>query len=209
MQHVELQSHAKTAVANAYTALGRGYHGIHHLAFLWHCHKTLEGRQAVGLRAWLPEDHTKIATTIAAHDFIYDPQSTTNEINSAAWYMANAVHDGTPGVVPFTHLAILASADHFATRTVETSDDLLREWFLGLDLIPLAAPYDVFDAHTHLIRAEYHHLSDQEWNDGRLKFLRKAAGATPIFAHPVLESLFGATAKANIERSINELKSSP
>lgn len=176
------------------------YHGIFHLGFLWYCHVKL--RCLLGDRNNLVI-HQKVANFIASHDAIMKPREGhgVSEEQSAEWWLL--CYEPHPGFlltlehedISWVHGSVLATIDHFVPRT-----DLLQQWCLGLDLIPLAAPPDVFDKNTRLLRTEYSHLTDDEWANGRKGFLAKADKAPVLYQHPVLQRLFERRARANIAR---------
>lgn len=207
---------------NEYTQPTRGYHGLFHIAFLWHCHCTL----------WpeLPEDdvlrnyrrhHRWIANAVACHDVVYNSKSKANELDSAIWWRAavseswalpaydldkkTTYHGPDPYDIHWTAMAIEASADHLADRPMDTDDEKLLQWFIGLDLIPLAAPYELFDRNQMLIRAEYSHLTSAEWDAGRKAFLTKVDRHPVIYRHLELYKLFEADARANVKRALIEI----
>lgn len=189
---------------NAYGGHDRAYHGLFHIAFLWYCHTELAGNvPEITIQDW-----QQIADAIACHDVVYDAHLKTNEIESAIWWRQHAQQSKTiyrmPMKLDWTAMAIEASSNHFVVRPMVTHDDMLLQWFLGLDLILLAAPWPMFDMNQLMIRAEYAHLSQTEWDTGRKAFLTGTVGKT-IYQHPYLNSLFEATAKANIERSLAEI----
>src|SRR6185437_5941243 len=174
MNWVDLSGHHQDDLIEAYAAHSRGYHNLYHIAFLWDAHCRLGG----------PRDskaHRRIANAIACHDVVYNATSKINEHQSALWWAAKVrIHDTEPkrwSESATNHAdklwvvgAIEATADHFADRPMNIDDDILLQWFLGLDLISLAAPWNMFVRNTMLIRAEYSHLSDTEWNSGREAF---------------------------------------
>ena len=193
-----LKDKGRIDAINSYSHLSRGYHGIFHIAFLWYCHSTISSLTANNIfpknmkttiknrvyGVW--EVNKKIAETIFAHDKIYDAKSKTNELDSAKWYEKQTYLTGDNKI--WVSNAIKSSSDHFADYPLVTEDDYLLQWFLGLDLLPLAAPYDIFRMNQLMIRAEYSHLSDDEWNTGRNAFLGKITShfeihlSTSIFA---------------------------
>lgn len=176
------------------------YHGIFHLGFLWYCHVKLHC--LLGDRNNMVI-HQKVANFIAAHDAIMklrEPQGVSEE-QSAEWWLLS--YQSNPGFlfdidldhVTWVHETVLATIDHFVPRT-----DVLQQYCLGLDLIPLAAPPDIFEKNTQMLRTEYSHLSDEQWANGRKGFLAKADKAPILYQHPMLHRLFEDRARANIAR---------
>jgi predicted metal-dependent HD superfamily phosphohydrolase len=210
LAHVSLSKANKQFVLNSYTQGNRGYHGLFHISFLWYCHKTLWPIFFV-----IPVDpliqvevDILMADSIFCHDMIYDASSLTNEIDSAMWWKKKAYKSAN---VTWVQKAIEATSDHFADRPMDIYDNLLAHsqsrgllhWLLGLDLISLAAPYEIFNTNQLMIRAEYSHLSNAKWNTGRVGFLTKASNSL-IYRHPFFHKLCEADAKANLLRSLSE-----
>ena len=202
---------------NRYSHVSRGYHGTFHISFLWYCHSILSGMTAnnifpKNMKAAIKNRvygvwnvNKRMAETIFAHDVIYDATSKTNELESAIWYQKKYTYY-TDDTKSWVTNAIKSSADHFADYPLITEDDYLLQWFLGLDLLPLAAPYEIFRMNQLMIRAEYAHLSDEEWNTGRTAFLNKITNHVEdgkyIYQHPYLRKLFETKAKENIKISL-------
>lgn len=192
----QLTKTARNHLKNAYMAGDRAYHNAYHIAFFWYCHRELSEELAV-------EDEMKFINAVACHDFIYNAQSKTNETDSATWWRKHASNEVNIMSIWWSSDAIEASANHFLDRPMDTPDQILMQWFLGLDLLPLAASYDIFDRNQLMIRAEYSHLTNTEWNVGRKAFLTKAQSSL-IYRHPKLQG-FEAPAKDNIKRALAEL----
>ena len=75
-----------------------------------------------------------------------------------------------------------------------------RTWVL--DLTPLGGSPEDFDRDTASLRLEAAHLTDAQWEAGRLSFLRRFAEAPSIFRSPTLADVFEAPARSNIARHL-------
>jgi predicted metal-dependent HD superfamily phosphohydrolase len=216
MSVAQLAPHDKEALLDKYGQETRSYHGVWHISFLWYCHVTLRPLLVKHCLGAMSADSPNIidrviATLIATHDVEQKPAEPhgTSEKKSAEWYMARRLMP-QPGPLmtvglseewhTFIHDAIIASASHVAERPYMTFKDILLHWFLGLDLILLAAPADMFDMHGLMIRGEYHHLTSMGWTTNRKKFMKHFSEAKTIFYHPVLRDLFEDRVRANIKR---------
>ncbi len=184
-------------IRNVYGGHDRAYHGTFHIAFLWYAHIHL--RNIDGAPSALYD--YPIANAIASHDYIYDAKFTENELASARWWRT---HGAGSDKFHLVYDAIKATKNHFDERPMETPDDYVREWFVGLDLIPLAAPWNIFQRNQLMIRAEYFHLSKKEWKMGRNAFLTKLCETDVIYRHPVLRQMFEQNAKRNAKQSLKE-----
>ena len=100
---------------------------------------------------------------------------------------------------------IRATADHLAYPD-PAADAPLRErarlWLLDLDLTPLGEADADFDRNTELLRCEVPHLSEAQYDAGRLGFLRKIAAAPRVYRTPTLAAEFEAQARANFARQL-------
>jgi predicted metal-dependent HD superfamily phosphohydrolase len=209
---------AKRELRNHYSQHDRLYHGMFHISFLWYCHDRLWDRVLCLPRPATNDNlnhHRMVANFIAVHDVIQLPREPhgTSEDASAAWFAFAATFDETHLISPETNISkmtwtcdvIRASANHFAdlpAYPLDTDEGMLAQWCLGLDLIPLAAPPTIFDQNAHMLRAEYSHLSDDEWAIGRRNFFDKVEAADVIYRHPVLRALFETAAQANVQRAL-------
>lgn len=188
-----------SAVLDLYMARNRLYHGIYHIAFMWDLHRKLS--TAFSSYEYLERAFSYIdaARSILYHDAVYNATSKTNEHDSAEMWLRDVRHEEPDWV----HGTIMATADHLADRPVESNEDKLREWVVGLDLAGLAAPWETFALNNRLIRLEYSHVSDAEWDNGRSGFMRALSGKK-IFKDTILYDLLEKSAHDNIERLLAE-----
>ena len=188
------------AYVSRYMKPNRQYHGINHIT----CMYKLSCKFSKYLnRPITPDENMKLRDAIIFHDVVYNPKSKRNEINSSkVWKKYSKLRDCCLHS-DWVEKSILATADHLADRPIETDEDRLREWFIGLDLASLAAPWEIFIFNNKLLRIEYCHVSDEEWNGGRTAFIHKLAAST-IYKDALLRSLLEDRAHKNIERLLNE-----
>jgi len=202
LSRVPLADRAKSALTAMMESEERHYHGVGHLALLWRRHRLYAA--AEGLTA--PEIETLIACAIAYHDCVYARGRSDNEARSAeVWLDASA---GTPlsdEDRAWVADTIRATADHLAYPD-PAADAPLREraraWVLDLDLTPLGEADADFDRNTELLRLEVPHLTDAQYDAGRLGFLRKISDAPRVYRTPTLAARFEAQARANFARQL-------
>jgi predicted metal-dependent HD superfamily phosphohydrolase len=180
-----------------YSEINRHYHGLYHISFIWAMHNVLSKTFVCTSYLQYSLAKERIADTTLYHDVVYNPKLTDNEARSAELW---GQIDGFGAWVTGT---IMATANHLAVRPVETDDDRLREWFVGLDLVSMAAPWEVFSLNNKLVRLEYGHVTDSAWNKGRTGFIEKLSGVQ-IYRDPILHELFEADAQCNITRLLKE-----
>lgn len=178
----------------------RHYHGAAHIALLWRRHRQFRAGLAIGAEPW----DTRIACAIAFHDAVYDARRCDNEAASVAvWQAARpAMPQEAQDWVAGT---IAATADHLGARPesgMAPEAWAARAWMLDLDLTPIGEAPAEFDANTRRLRREYAHLSDADWDRGRIGFLRRLAAAPVLYRSPALAAAFDAQARANLAREL-------
>ena len=189
-------------------------HRVYHT--LSHIYDILQGIELAQRFYSLSEFDVQILHTVTwYHDVVYDPQappgenenksanlfmnlyseeySTSTDINYFSPVIADMITEIIQGTINHT----IVSDDTFW----DGSATFLGVLFFDLDLRGMATDYD---ENAKLVRQEFSHLSDVEWNHGRRKFLESMLDR-PIFH----TSLFGAlesVAKRNIAHEYEQLK---
>ena len=180
----------------------RHYHGVGHLALLWRRHRLYAAAES--LRA--PDIETLIACAIAYHDSVYERGRRDNEERSAeVWMRASAGAPLSEADRNWVADTIRATADHVAYPDPVATAPLrerARVWVLDLDLTPLGEADADFDRNTELLRLEVPHLTDAQYDAGRLAFLRRLSNAPLVYRTPTLAAQFEAQARANFARQL-------
>jgi len=167
---------------------GRHYHTTAHIEAVLRHLDTLDARS--------------ITTAFSAffHDAIYDPRRSDNEEKSANYARAilGACRIGQASDVA---AMINATAGH------ELAEGLPAETasFLDADLAILGQASNVYQAYTLAIRAEYKHLSDDEFRTGRAAVLHSFGDRPTLFFTEAGRELWEAPARANIARELAAL----
>ena len=135
------------------------------------------------------------------HDAVYDPTASDNEAKSAELAKA-ALRDLDASIHEREEVArlILLTAGH----TVEP-EDRLGEILVSIDLAILGAAPAAYDTYAAEVRAEYAHLPDAAWRQGRPKVLQRFLDAPVIYPDPTLRARFEAQARVNLAREIASL----
>jgi len=202
LERVPLPARAKSELTAMMESDERHYHGVNHLALLWRRHRLYAA--AEGLDA--PAIETLIACAIAYHDCVYARGRRDNEERSAeVWLRASAGSSLSEADRQWVAETIRATADHLAYPD-PAADAPMRErarlWVLDLDLTPLGENDADFDRNTELLRREVPHLTDAQYDAGRLGFLHKIADAPRVYRTPTLAAQFEAQARANFARQL-------
>ncbi|HEY3846444.1 MAG TPA: hypothetical protein VGL95_04970 [Acetobacteraceae bacterium] len=193
-----LSEAARNTVLRRMATSRRHYHGLVHLATLW----TRHGRFGSGTPFLAPGATRLIACAIAFHDAVYDATQRDNEHRSALLWQRYAPADLSAADVNWVGATIEATANHLASHDATTQRARLRLWLLDLDLTPLGEPAELFARNTRRLRAEYRHLSEAEWQSGRLAFLRKLQAEPRLFRCTPLAAAFEQQARRNIAREL-------
>lgn len=173
-----------------YSQKGRFYHDLFHiddmLQWIERFRDQLHDRCAVKLAVWF-------------HDAIYDPQSRTNEEDSARYGGEVSRKLGIPDkVIGKMQLYVNATKRHEVPPDYDPDDHDLP-LFLDFDLSILAANPARYDLYARQIRMEYRHRSDEEYRNGRDHFLTGMLDRQRIFMTDEMRP-FEQQAIANMER---------
>ena len=202
LERVPLPARAKSELTAMMESDERHYHGVNHLALLWRRHRLYAA--AEGLDA--PAIETLIACAIAYHDCVYARGRRDNEERSAeVWLRASAGSSLSEADRQWVAETIRATADHLAYPDAAADAPIgerARLWVLDLDLTPLGENDADFDRNTELLRREVPHLTDAQYDAGRLGFLRKFSAAPRVYRTPTLAAQFEAQARANFARQL-------
>jgi predicted metal-dependent HD superfamily phosphohydrolase len=84
--------------------------------------------------------------------------------------------------------------------------DANGEVLCDADLAVLASPAEPYAAYASAIRAEYAHLSDEEFTDGRIAVLEHLLGLPALYRTPEADQRWTATARANLTAELSLLR---
>ncbi len=131
------------------------------------------------------------------HDVIYDPKRNDNEQQSADHFISmlgNALPDASREEI-IRLIKVTAHGQHSPCSACE-------KLMVDLDLLILSEESSIYDHYAQAIRAEYHHVSDENYHQGRSKvlkhFLTKNIYHTDYFKHR--ESIAIANIQKELER---------
>jgi predicted metal-dependent HD superfamily phosphohydrolase len=171
----------------------RRYHGVRHVTWVVrHVHELL---------AEVPvADAGAVIAAAFFHDAVYDPRADDNEERSAqlaervlaglGWEAARCAKVGR---------LVRATASHAPTDDPETAV------LLDADLAVLGAEPAAYQAYVTGVRAEYAHLDDAAWREGRSAVLRSLLGRTPLYSTEPARRRWGARAAANMTAELAAL----
>lgn len=158
---------APTGLEDRYREPHRRYHDLDHVRQVMRDAVALtEGRERalVALAAW-------------AHDVVYDGRPGDDERASAEWARGHLTAAGlAAGDVARVAGLVLATADHTAPP-----GDRAAQALLDADLAILAAEPGEYERYRQAVRAEYAHVSDDQWRAGRAAVLRSLLAKEPLY----------------------------
>lgn len=176
----------------------RHYHTGQHIGELMALSKELYELQqdpfAFGMAVWF-------------HDAVYDPQRNDNEELSAelATRMQHKARELNPLFMS------VAQVERVATMILQTKR---HEWtdghpdtalFLDLDLSILGAPAARYDEYARQVRAEYAHVSDADFRNGRRAILEAFLRRPALYFTEVGRERWELAARANTARELEAL----
>jgi predicted metal-dependent HD superfamily phosphohydrolase len=177
-------------IYDAYTEPHRQFHTLYHIYYLLH-----------GIyRASTAEKFTSPLIALAGwfHDYVYEPGSPDNELNSAdvaEKFMAD-MGFSEPEIIVVREM-ILATKDH---RPKNQAQRILCD----VDMAVLSARPDVYDNYVTALRAEYSAFDDETWTAGRLQFLRELSNRPNVYYLPSNQG-YNQVARRNMMREIQFL----
>lgn len=182
-----------SALVGAWSEPHRRYHGLTHLAAVL---------GLVGELADAADDPGAVALAAWYHDVAYDPERDDNEQVSA-----DRARAGLRGLVPEARVEeaarlVLLTAGHDAQP-----DDANGAVLCDADLAVLASPPDAYAAYASAIRAEYGHLSDEQFTAGRTAVLERLLALPRLYRLPAVAGEWTPRARANLSAELALLRS--
>ena len=156
----------------------RAYHTLEHLLLMLELLAAQHAQPATMLAAWY-------------HDAVYDPTSTTNEADSAQLAREALIRLDRNDLAERVTELIMLTAEH--TDAPDDEAALL----LDADLAILGQPPISYLRYVAGVRAEYAHVSDEDFRIGRSAILQGLLAHEQLYQHPEFGYL-EAPARANI-----------
>jgi len=136
------------------------------------------------------------------HDAFYDPKRTDNEERSAQWASASVLQAGLPPDVADRVHALVMATRHEAVP--EGADARL---LVDVDLAILGADPKRFDQSDRQIRAEYAHVPEDQFREGRRRVLSGFLARPRLYSTEYFHAALEARARANLKRALERLES--
>ena len=181
-------------LVNAYTKPDRHYHNLNHihhvLITIEQFNLELQNPVAVKLAVWF-------------HDFVYDPQASDNEFQSAelARELLTEINVSTE-IIDRVQQLILATKGHQVDP-----NDADRSIFLDADLAILGTDPAQYQDYARSIRQEYSWVSDAAYQVGRTKVLQSFLERDRLYCTDLLFDELELIARINMQQEIANLMS--
>jgi predicted metal-dependent HD superfamily phosphohydrolase len=179
------------ALVAAWSEPHRRYHDLGHLAavlgLVGELGDAAADIDAVRLAAWY-------------HDVAYAPERTDNEQVSAERARA-----GLRGLVPDERIDEVARLVLLTAGHDPAPGDVNGAVLSDADLAVLAGPPDAYAAYASAVRAEYGHLSDEEFTAGRTAVLERLLALPTLYRLPAVTDEWTPRARANLTAELTLL----
>jgi predicted metal-dependent HD superfamily phosphohydrolase len=174
----------------------RRYHTATHVAWVI--------RHVDELAAAEPFEHLdEVVAAAFYHDAIYEPASPANERASARLARRDLAALGWPEDAVERIGAMIEATEHGHPGNGVPSGDTAI--LLDADLAILGADPAGYSAYVAGVRAEYRHVTDDDWRAGRADVLRRFLERPTIYVTTTAQDRWEARARANLAAELAEL----
>ena len=185
-----LQSELMTAWSEPH----RHYHDQRHLReclalwMRWRGHGTRAGEVAIAL--WF-------------HDAVYDPQSASNELNSAAWAARSLVRAGADSDAAQRVHDLVMATQHDAPAALGSGPD--AQLLVDIDLSILGSPAERFERYDQDVRKEYAWVPGFRYREARAQILQGFLDRPRLYHGEHAVALLEAQARINLAAALSRL----
>lgn len=194
-----------TALLN-YLAPERHYHNMTHVGYM------LDGMKYYYDVALPPGANTNLKHAILYHDVIYVPGAWDNEFQSAV-VAAQEIPELTHGDL-FAQFGVKAKEidiNEIQRLIMLTKDhkpavdDVAGQIICDLDLAGLGGSQELYESNRKKIRKEFSTATDEQWAEGRKKFLRSYLDRDTIYHTDHGKKNWEAKARENMGKELDSL----
>ena len=172
----------------------RRYHDQRHLREClalwtrWREHSARAGE--VGLALWF-------------HDAIYDPQASSNELNSAAWAARSLVRASADSDTAQRVQDLVMATQHDAPAALGSSPD--AQLLVDIDLSILGSPAERFERYDQDVRKEYAWVPGFRYQEARTQVLQSFLDRPRLYHVEHAVALLEAQARINLAAALSRL----
>jgi len=177
----------------AYSQKYRFYHNFYHIKHMIEVILPLRSK----IKDW-----DSLIFSIFFHDYVYKPEKNyPNEEKSALYAKAWLLSLNIPNKrLKKIDKWILLTKYNEKEEKEEYDEDLF--FLIDADLSQLGYPWITYELNSFLIKQEYNHLTEKEWINGRIQFLKSMLNRETIFLTDYFSEKFEKTAKENIQKEL-------
>ena len=169
----------------------RHYHTLQHLG---------ECMTQFGEVRAMAEHAGEVALGLWFHDAFYEPRRDDNELRSADWASSCIAKAGAGAeVAQRVHSLIMQ------TRHKIPPEDADAQLLVDIDLSILGAPAQRFDESDLQVRAEYSHVADAAYREGRRAILQSFLARPRLYSTDYFHSRLEERARVNLQRALARL----
>lgn len=168
-----------------------------------HYHTTQHLRECLAQAAEverLAEHPGEVLIALWFHDAVYDPQGRGNEARSADWARDTVSAAGSREAADRVHRLVMATEHHAVPDTPDA------RVLVDVDLSILGAGPGRFDEYERQVRDEYRHVPGFVFRPKRRAVLEGFLARPTIFNTADYVQRLEARARANLQRSIDQLR---
>ena len=171
-----------------------------------HYHDQRHLRECLALWARWREHSPRageVAVALWFHDAIYDPQTSTNELNSAAWAARSLARAGADSDTAQRVHDLVMATQHDAPAVLGESPD--ARLLVDIDLSILGSPAERFERYDHDVRKEYAWVPGFRYQEARAQVLQSFLDRPRLYHGEHAVALLEAQARINLAAALSRL----
>jgi len=173
-----------------YSQPWRRYHTGAHLV---HCFKYFD------LASHLMDNADAVEMALWFHDVIYDAQASDNEKKSAELFMELSENVLADNFRRQVHGLIMI------TEHCNPPDHGDACYMVDIDLSSFSLPWDEFEADSRNVRAEFLHLSEEDYNRRQFRFLKRLMDRPYFYNSEFFRARCERQARSNLTRRLEQM----
>ena len=145
----------------------------------------------------------EVALALWFHDAIYDPQASSNELNSAAWAARSLVRAGADSDRAQRVHDLVMATQHDALAAPGASPD--AQLLVDIDLSILGSPAERFERYDQDVRKEYAWVPGFRYQEARAQVLQSLLDRPRLYHGEHAVALLEAQAHINLAAALSRL----
>ena len=176
-----------------------------------HYHDQRHLRECLALWARWREHSPRageVAVALWFHDAIYDPQTSSNELNSAAWAARSLVRAGADSdTAQRVHDLVMATQHGFTKETAPAAlgASLDAQLLVDIDLSILGGPAERFERYDQDVRKEYAWVPGFRYQEARAHVLQSFLDRPRLYYGEHAATLLETQARINLAAALSRL----